>query len=61
MKDEIIEQNLLDEYNKMVEEDAILPIKITSFYMKKIKEEIKNIGTGGPLYKSVLPLKEKLR
>ncbi len=60
MKDEIIEQNLLDEYNKMVEEDAILPIKITSFYMKKIKEEIKNIGTGGPLYKSVLPLKEKI-
>ena len=36
MKDEIIEQNLLDEYNKMVEEDAILPIKITSSVLNRL-------------------------
>ena len=60
MEDEIIEQSLLNEYNKIVKEDALLPIKVTPFYMKKIKEEIRHIGNGGPLYKSVLPLKEKI-
>lgn len=60
MEDEIIEQSLLNEYNKIVKEDALLPIKVTPFYMKKIKEEIRHIGKGGPLYKSVLPLKEKI-
>lgn len=60
MVDEIIQKGLLNEYNKLVDEDSILPIKVTPFYMKKIKEEIKHIGIGGPLYKSVLPLREKI-
>lgn len=60
MENEIVEEGLLSKYNKMVKEDALLPIKITPFYMKKIEEEIKHIGKGGPLYKSVLPIKEKI-
>ena len=40
MVDEIIQKGLLNEYNKLVDEDSILPIKVTPFYMKKIKEEI---------------------
>lgn len=61
MENKIIEQELLNEYNKMVKNDALLPIKVTPFYMKKIEEEVKHIGKGGPLYRSVLPLKEKIQ
>lgn len=60
MEKEIIDNDLLREYNEFVEKEALLPIKITQFYMDKIKEEISTIGKCGPLYKSVLPIKEKI-
>ncbi len=56
----IIDVELEKEYNKLVETESLLPIKLTDFYMKKVEEEIQNIGIGGPLYKSVIPTKEKI-
>lgn len=57
---EIIERDFENEYNTMVEKESLLPIKVTDFYRRKIEEEIEKIGVGGPLYKSVIPTKEKL-
>lgn len=33
---------------------------MTEFYKKKVEEEISRIGKGGPLYKSVIPTREKI-
>lgn len=60
MNSNILDEKLKAQYNKLVETDSILPIKVSSFYMKKIEEEIKAIGKGGPLYKSVLPTNDKI-
>ena len=60
MNSKIISKELLTKYNNLVKTDSILPIKITNFYMKKVLEEIKNIGIGGPLYRSVLPTVERI-
>lgn len=49
-----------DIYNKYVENESLLPIKISEFYMKKVLEEVETIGIGGPLYLSVVPTVEKL-
>ncbi len=58
--EKIIDNKLESEYNKLVESESILPIKITDFYKKKVQEEISKIGIGGPLYKSVIPTQEKI-
>lgn len=58
--EKILDKELLERYNKLVEEDNLLPIKISNFYMKKILEEIDAIGKGGPLYRSVIPVKDKI-
>ena len=58
--EKIIDKELQERYLKLVEADNLLPIKISNFYMKKLLEEIDNIGVGGPLYRSVIPVKEKL-
>lgn len=58
--EKIIDKELQERYLKLVEVDNLLPIKISNFYMKKLLEEIDNIGVGGPLYRSVIPVKEKL-
>lgn len=58
--EKIIDKELLERYNKLVEEDNLLPIKISNFYMKKLLEEIDAIGKGGPLYRSVIPVKDKI-
>lgn len=58
--EEIIDSEFEEEYNKLVESESILPIKITDFYKKKVIEEISKIGKGGPLYKSVIPTQEKI-
>ena len=56
----IISESLRKKYNKLVEENRLLPIKITDFYMNKIIEEVDRIGTNGPLYRSVIPTKERI-
>ena len=58
--EKILDKELLERYNKLVEEDNLLPIKISNFYMKKLLEEIDAIGKGGPLYRSVIPVKDKI-
>lgn len=54
-----IKEDIKNEYEKIAKQENLLPIKVTEFYMDKIKEEIANIGIGGPLYRSVLPLSER--
>lgn len=55
----LIDRDVLETYNSLVEKDALLPIKISDFYMKKVVEEFKAIGVNGPLYRSVLPSKNR--
>ena len=56
----IIDTELQERYQKLVETDNLLPIKISDFYMKKIIEEIATVGKSGPLYRSVIPVKDKI-
>lgn len=56
----LIENDVLKEYNNLVKNDNLLPIKVSDFYMKKVVDEVNHIGVGGPLYKSVIPMKEKI-
>lgn len=56
----LIDSDLEKEYNVLVDKDSILPIKVSDFYIKKVKEEVKAIGIGGPLYKSVIPTNDKI-
>ena len=58
--EKIIDKELQEKYKKLVETDNLLPIKISNFYMKKLVEEIDAIGKGGPLYRSVIPVKDKI-
>ena len=58
--EKIIDKELQERYRQLVETDNLLPIKISDFYMKKIVEEIDAIGKGGPLYRSVIPVKDKI-
>lgn len=60
MTNQIIDPKLREKYDDLVKTDCILPIKISEFYMSKVKEEIENIGIGGPLYKSVLPTNDRI-
>lgn len=54
-----IKEDIKNKYEKIAKIENLLPIKVTEFYMDKIKEEVANIGVGGPLYRSVLPLSER--
>lgn len=56
----LIDEKLELDYNNLVKTESILPIKMTDFYRKKVEEEIMKIGIGGPLYKSVMPTREKI-
>lgn len=58
--EKIIDKDLYEKYQQLVVSDNLLPIKISSFYMKKVAEEIDAIGIGGPLYRSVIPVKDKI-
>lgn len=60
IEERIIDKELQEQYQKLVEIDNLLPIKITNFYKKKLMEEINTIGIGGPLYRSVIPIKDKI-
>ncbi len=59
--EKIIDKELQEKYKQLVETDNLLPIKISNFYMKKLIEEINTIGKGGPLYRSVIPVKDKIK
>ena len=60
MTKSIIDEDLKQKYEELVKKDSLLPIKVSEFYMKKVTEEIETIGLGGPLYKSVIPTKERI-
>ncbi|HCG57919.1 MAG TPA: radical SAM protein [Clostridiales bacterium] len=59
MINEIVDQEILTTYNYLVEKESLLPIKISNFYMKKVVEEFQTIGVNGPLFRSVLPTKNR--
>ena len=58
--EKIIDKKLQESYINLVESDNLLPIKVSKFYMEKVIEEIDAIGIGGPLYRSVIPVKERI-
>ena len=60
MIEKYIDKDLRKEYEALVEKDSILPLKVSPFYLEKVKKEISEIGIGGPLYKSVIPTKDKI-
>lgn len=60
MIEDMIDKKLYNEYSDFVGKEALLPIKVSDFYMKKVKEEVDAIGIGGPLYRSVLPTNDRL-
>lgn len=61
MDTNILDKNFEEEYNRYVKDEQLLPIKVTDFYLAKVYEEVAAIGTGGPLYNSVIPTKDRLR
>lgn len=54
------DMTLIKRYEQYVQEEHLLPIMVSDFYKKKVIEEITTIGVGGPLYRSVYPVLEKL-
>ncbi len=56
----LIDKELKDRYEEYVIKDNLLPIKISDYYKEKVLEEVSVIGKGGPLYRSVVPICEKL-
>ncbi|MCL2841166.1 MAG: 4Fe-4S cluster-binding domain-containing protein [Defluviitaleaceae bacterium] len=58
--DSVVDSGLKVSYENLVQSDFLLPIKVTEFYMKKVKEEIDAIGKDGPLYKSVIPTDDRI-
>jgi len=58
--DELIDKNLKEEYENYVEKESLLPIKVSDFYLNKVIDEINHIGINGPLYRSILPTKDRL-
>ena len=59
MINKLIDQEVLKAYNSLVENESLLPIKISDFYIKKVVEEYQSIGVNGPLYRSVLPTQNR--
>jgi lysine 2,3-aminomutase len=47
-------------YARLVEEEGLLPVRVTPFYLKKIEKEIRRVGRGGPLYRAAFPTEERL-
>ena len=46
----LIENDVLNEYNNLVKNDNLLPIKISEFYMKKVVKKCLYINTPILLY-----------
>jgi len=50
------------DFQELNKQESLLPIKVTSFYRKKIEEEIAALGhTEGPLHRVAYPSREKNR
>lgn len=60
MNDVLLDDDLKQKYEELVKKDNLLPIKVSYFYKKKVLEEIENIGIGGPLYRSVIPIYDRI-
>lgn len=60
MDNTILDENLQEIYEKYVEEESLLPVKVSNFYMQKVLQEVEKIGKNGPLYRSVFPTSERL-
>jgi KamA family protein len=56
----IIDNDLKEKYEHLVRTDFVLPIKVSNFYLKKVIDEVNTIGKGGPLYRSVIPICDKI-
>ena len=56
----LIDEELQKKYHQFVEKENLLPIKVTDFYKKKVLNEVNTIGKGGPLYRSVIPILDKI-
>lgn len=56
----LIDEKIKEKYEEFVKKDNLLPIKISDFYRKKVLEEINTIGKGGPLYRSVIPIIDRI-
>ena len=54
------EPSLAARYQQLVEEERLLPVRVTPFYRGKIAEEVRRIGRGGPLYRAAFPTEERL-
>jgi len=49
------------DFQELSKQESLLPIKVTSFYRKKIEEEIAALGhTEGPLHRVAYPSQEKI-
>jgi len=49
------------DFQELSKQESLLPIKVTSFYRKKIEEEIAALGhTEGPLHRVAYPSREKI-
>lgn len=55
-----MQDKINETYNTIAMSEGLLPIKVTSFYKKKIKEENEVLGHLGPLYRVSLPTKERI-
>ncbi len=57
----LIDKTAKETFNRIAKEKNLLPIKVTSHYLKLVKEEYEALGHyRGPLYKVVYPTKERL-
>lgn len=56
------QQEILNrEFQILAKQEALLPIKVTAFYKKKIDEEVAILGHHeGPLHRAVYPTKERI-
>ena len=55
IEEKIIDKELQEQYQKLVEIDNLLPIKITNFYKKKITISIKNTGIRQLMDQNIYP------
>jgi KamA family protein len=60
-KTPIIEEAFRQQFNDLAKRQRLLPIKVTPHYQRLVQEEVDALGeTGGPLYRVVYPMPERL-
>lgn len=60
MNSNMIDEDLKQKYDDLVVKENLLPVKVSEFYKRKVLEEIDTIGKGGPLYRSVIPVLDRI-